>query len=54
VQKIRERHPVAVEVYGVAEFTAASLIRAADRFVPIQEHLLLGTGTPQGNKLGLP
>jgi uncharacterized LabA/DUF88 family protein len=54
VQKIRERHQVAVEVYGVAELTAASLIRAADRFVPIQEHLLLGTGTPQGNKLGLP
>ena len=42
VQKIRERHQVAVEGYGVAELTAASLIRAANRFVPIQEHLLLG------------
>ena len=54
VQKIREQHQVTVEVYGVAELTAASLIRAANRFVPIQEHLLLRTGTPQGNKLGLP
>ena len=43
VRKIREKHRVSVEVYGVAEFTAASLIRAADRFVPIKEHLLLGS-----------
>jgi uncharacterized LabA/DUF88 family protein len=43
VRKIREKHHVAVEVYGVAEHTAASLIRAADRFVPIKEHLLLKT-----------
>lgn len=41
VQKIRERHAVEVEVYGVATLTAASLIRAADRFVPIRDHLLL-------------
>ena len=46
VRKIREKHHVSVEVYGVAEFTAASLIRAADRFVPIKEHLLLKTGAP--------
>src|ERR1700692_1850328 len=46
VQKIREKHHVSVEVYGVAEFTAASLIRAADRFVPIKENLLLKTGAP--------
>src|ERR1700675_24823 len=46
VTKVREKHHVSVEVYGVAEFTAASLIRAADRFVPIKEHLLLKTGAP--------
>jgi uncharacterized LabA/DUF88 family protein len=43
VQKVRDRYRVCVEVYGVAELTAASLIRAADRFVPINERLLLGT-----------
>ena len=42
LQKIRDMYPVSVEVYGVAELTAASLIRAADRFIPIQAHLLLG------------
>jgi uncharacterized LabA/DUF88 family protein len=41
VQKIRDKHRVSVEVYGVAELSAASLIRAADKFVPIKEHLLL-------------
>jgi uncharacterized LabA/DUF88 family protein len=41
VQKIRDKHRVRVEVYGVAELSAASLIRAADRFVPIKDHLLL-------------
>jgi len=41
VQKIRDKHRVCVEVYGVAELSAASLIRAADRFVPIKDHLLL-------------
>src|SRR5450631_535613 len=46
VRRIREKHHVSVEVYGVAELTAASLIRAADRFVPIKEHLLLKTGAP--------
>src|ERR1700733_11163585 len=43
VQKVRDKHHVTVEVYGVAELTAASLIRAADKFVPIKDHLLLGT-----------
>jgi uncharacterized LabA/DUF88 family protein len=42
VHKIRERHGVSVEVYGVAELSAGSLIRAANRFIPIKEHLLLG------------
>jgi uncharacterized LabA/DUF88 family protein len=44
VQKIRAKHGVSVELYGVAELTAASLIRAADRFVAIKEGLLLGAG----------
>jgi uncharacterized LabA/DUF88 family protein len=44
VQKIRDRHRVRVEVYGVAELTAASLIRAADRFVAITDPLLLAAG----------
>jgi uncharacterized LabA/DUF88 family protein len=42
VTKVREKHRVSVEVYGVAELTAASLIRAATRFIPIREHLLRG------------
>jgi uncharacterized LabA/DUF88 family protein len=42
VQKIRDKHSVSVEVYGVAELTAATLIRAADKFVPIRDDLLLG------------
>ena len=41
VQRIRARHRVCVEVYGVARLTAASLIHAADRFVPIEDRLLL-------------
>jgi uncharacterized LabA/DUF88 family protein len=44
VQKVRDKHGVSVEVYGVAELTAASLIRAADRFVAIREPLLLRAG----------
>src|SRR6202046_3527047 len=44
VQKVRDKYRVSVEVYGVAELSAASLIRAADKFVPIKDHLLLGTG----------
>jgi uncharacterized LabA/DUF88 family protein len=42
VHKIKKMHSLAVEIYGVAELSAASLIRAADRFVPIKDHLLLG------------
>jgi uncharacterized LabA/DUF88 family protein len=41
VAKIREKHAVSVEVYGVADLTAASLIAAADKFVPIKGELLL-------------
>ena len=46
VKKIKDEHQVSVEVYGVAELSAASLIRAADKFVPIKDHLLLRTGRP--------
>ena len=42
VHRIRERHAVSVEVYGVAELSAGTLIRAADRFIPIEDPLLLG------------
>jgi uncharacterized LabA/DUF88 family protein len=45
VQKIRDKYPVSVEVYGVAELSAASLIRAADKFVPIKDRLLMRTGS---------
>src|ERR1700716_1832018 len=41
VQKVRNKYHVSVEVYGVAELTAASLIRASSKFVPIEGHLLL-------------
>ena len=52
VTKIRDQHRVWVEVYGVADLTAGSLIRAADRFIPIKDHLLLGTRALEGNKTG--
>jgi len=45
VHRIRDKHQVSVEVYGVAELSAASLIRAADKFIPIKDHLLLAAGT---------
>jgi uncharacterized LabA/DUF88 family protein len=48
VKKIRDAYAVSVEVYGVAELSAASLARAANRFIPIKDHLLLG------NKIGPP
>jgi uncharacterized LabA/DUF88 family protein len=48
VQKVRDKHHVSVEVYGVAELSAASLIRAADRFVPIKDNLLLRSDTARG------
>jgi uncharacterized LabA/DUF88 family protein len=55
VHKIRDKHRVTVEVYGVAELTAASLIRAADRFIPIEDRLLLRTLHPSvGNKVERP
>lgn len=41
VQKIKKDFAVEVEVYGVKELTADSLIAAASRFVPIEGELLL-------------
>ena len=41
VRKLRDAHGVEVEVYGVRKLTAASLIQAATRFVPIEQQLLL-------------
>jgi uncharacterized LabA/DUF88 family protein len=41
VQRLCERHAIEVEVYGVAPLTAEALKRAATRFIPIDERLLL-------------
>lgn len=41
LQKVRERFGTQSEVYGVPALTAQSLIQAADRFVAIDESLLL-------------
>jgi uncharacterized LabA/DUF88 family protein len=41
VQRLCDRHGIEVEVYGVAQLTADSLKRAATRFNPIDERLLL-------------
>ena len=41
VQKLVEKHQVSVEVYGVEKLTAASLIHAASKYVPITERLLM-------------
>ena len=42
VDKLRVDKGKWVEVYGVAKLTAASLINAASKFVPIENELLLG------------
>ena len=41
VSKLRDRYNVDVEVYGARKLTAASLVQAATRFVPIEGRLLL-------------
>ncbi len=41
VEKLRQAHSVDVEVYAPRKLAAASLIRAATRFVPIESPLLL-------------
>ena len=43
VRKLRDAHGVEVEVYGERKLTAATLIQAATRFVPIEGHLLLSS-----------
>ncbi|MEL7966143.1 NYN domain-containing protein [Vreelandella neptunia] len=42
IQKIRAKHGKKVEVYGVPQLTAASLINAASEFIAIDKGLLLG------------
>lgn len=42
VNKIRLKHNKKVEVYGVPQFTAASLMREASQFIAIDNTLLLG------------
>jgi uncharacterized LabA/DUF88 family protein len=41
VDKIQRDHGVQVDVYGVPDLTARSLIKAASRFVPVDDDLLL-------------
>jgi len=41
VRRIIAKYAVEVEVYGVAQLTADSLIRAASRFIAIENNLLL-------------
>ncbi len=43
VRKLRDAHGLEVEVYGATKLTAAALIQAATRFVPIEGHLLLSS-----------
>ncbi|QUI64558.1 NYN domain-containing protein [Pseudoalteromonas sp. A22] len=40
--KLRDKYHTRVEVYGVPQLTAASLIRAASEFIPIENELLIG------------
>ena len=41
VKRIKQKHKVSVEVYGVPELTSSSLVAAADHFLPIEGKLLL-------------
>jgi uncharacterized LabA/DUF88 family protein len=41
VKKIRSDYDAAVEVYGVPQLTAGSLIEAASKYIPIEKKLLL-------------
>lgn len=41
-QRIRNKYNKEVEVYGVKDLTAQSLIESADRFYAIEEDLLIG------------
>jgi uncharacterized LabA/DUF88 family protein len=48
VDKIKNEHDVSVEIYGVPDLTASSLIESATRFVPIQGNMLLSIPTTWG------
>lgn len=41
VDKLRQRYLTRVEVYGVPQLTASSLIRAASEYIPVEGQLLL-------------
>ena len=41
IQRIKQRFDVRTTVYGVEQLTAASLIDAADKFIAIEDDLLL-------------
>jgi uncharacterized LabA/DUF88 family protein len=41
LNKVRNTNLVTTEVYGVPELTAPSLINSANRFIPIDNNLLL-------------
>jgi len=45
VQKLRADYGCSVEVYGVPQLTAASLIRSASKYIPIENSLLLSKQT---------
>jgi uncharacterized LabA/DUF88 family protein len=45
VKKIKKDFGISVEVYGVFQLTAESLINAASKFIPIEKDLLLKTKT---------
>lgn len=44
VNKLRNKYSIHVEVYGVPGLTAASLVQAANSFIPIRGDLLLQPG----------
>lgn len=41
LHRSRQRYDVETEVYGVQQLTAASLIQASNRFIPVTDDLLL-------------
>jgi uncharacterized LabA/DUF88 family protein len=41
VQKAREKFGIEFEICGVPKLTAESLIKSADKFIPIESELLL-------------
>ena len=41
LKRIKERFNTQSEVYGVERLTAGSLIRAATKYIPIEEELLM-------------